>query len=174
MNPLVAGLVSGAITAAAALGGVWLTLRKTVRLAELQRSDARREVARSLLVELIHEAREWSAEIDISSVYVRPEGPGAIALWDSETARLMGVHKNAMGRAFVEVMLRLGEDELSTAVRAADGAARDLSKSLVGPDLGAQLESADYAAARKAFGDAIDQVAEQARELLSEPLITQA
>lgn len=168
MNPLLAGLVSGAMTATAALCGVWLTLRKTVRLAELQRADARREVARGLLVELVHEARGWSAEVAIAAVYLGPEGPGFIAWGTSEAGALAAKRNAAMRRGFVEVALRLAADDLSQAIRVAEVEADALAGALVGRG------DVAFDVARTVFDAAIDDVADRGRALLSEPLITQA
>ena len=168
MNPLVVGLISGAMTASAALGGVWLTLRKTVRLAELQRADARREVARALLVELVHGERGWSAEVAIAAVYLGPGGPGFVAWGTSEAGGLAAERNAAMRRGFVEVALRLAADDLSRAIRVAEVEANALADALVGRG------DVAFDVAQKAFDTSIDEVADRARELLSEPLITHA
>lgn len=121
INPVYIALITGAITAAAAIFGVWLTQRKTVHLAYQQRSDSRKESVRRLVGELVGAARPWGAMLEVQALAMSKMNDlsDLHELTETESAQDSRRHRQTMMRAFLEARMRIADQPLAGCIDAA-------------------------------------------------------
>lgn len=131
INPVYIALITGAITAVAAVFGVWLTQRKTVHLAYQQRSDARKEAVRRLVGELVTAARPWSLTLVVQSLGMSQTASQSELddVINSETFGETRQKRQEMMGAFLEARLRIADQPLADRIDEALIQAESLSAS---------------------------------------------
>lgn len=107
-------LLTGIITAAAALTGVWLTQRTNRRQRLEDRADARRLEQRDVLVELIDAVEHWTPLAEMTSLLLGRVGAGneLTEYLNTDSGKNLLAATRELERVLVRCRLIITDDEL--------------------------------------------------------------